>query len=110
MNDRTHLSGREFERLLEAVKGSRNEIRDHCLVLLMFRYGLRVSKACGLVLEQVDIDSRCSTSLASRGASPPRTRCGAMRSAQPSCRWQCIPTFYDMTAALLLPTRAQTPD
>jgi integrase len=55
MNDRKHLSGREFERLLEAVKGSRNEIRDRCLVLLMFRHGLRFSEACGLVLEQVDV-------------------------------------------------------
>ena len=58
MNDRKHLSGREIERLLEAVRGSRNEIRDRCLVLLTFRHGLRVSEACGLVLEQVDIESR----------------------------------------------------
>jgi type 1 fimbriae regulatory protein FimB len=58
MNDRKHLSGREFERLLEAVKGNRNEIRNRCLVLLMFRHGLRVSEACGLVLEQVDVESR----------------------------------------------------
>jgi type 1 fimbriae regulatory protein FimB len=58
VNDRKHLSGREIERLMEAVRGSRNEIRDRCLVLLMFRHGLRVSEACGLVLEQVDIESR----------------------------------------------------
>jgi integrase len=58
VNDRQHLSGREFERLLEAVRGSRNEVGDLCLVLLMFRHGLRVSEACGLVLEQVDIESR----------------------------------------------------
>ena len=58
VNDRKHLSGREIERLLEAVRGSRNEIRDRCLVLLMFRHGLRVSEACGLVLEQVDVESR----------------------------------------------------
>ena len=57
VNERKHLSGREFERLLEAVRGSRNEVRDRCLVLLMFRHGLRVSEACGLVLVQVDIES-----------------------------------------------------
>jgi integrase len=58
MTDRKHLSGREFERLMEAIKGSRNETRDRCLVLLMFRHGLRVSEACGSVLEQVDVESR----------------------------------------------------
>ena len=58
MNDRKHLSGREFERLLEAIKGSRNETSDRCLVLLMFRHGLLVSEACGLMLEQVDVESR----------------------------------------------------
>jgi integrase len=58
MNDRKHLSGREFERLLEAVRGSRNEIRDRCLILLVFRHGLRDSEACGLDLEQVDVESR----------------------------------------------------
>lgn len=58
MNDRKHLSGREFERLLEAIRGCRNEVRDRCLILLMFRHGLRVSEAFSLVLEQVDIESR----------------------------------------------------
>ncbi len=58
MNDRKHLFGREFERLLEAIRGCRNEVRDRCLILLMFRHGLRVSETCGLVLEQVDIESR----------------------------------------------------
>ena len=58
MTDRKHLSCREFERLLDAIKGSRNETRDRCLVLLMFRHGLRDSEACSLVLEQVDDESR----------------------------------------------------
>ena len=58
MNDRKHLSGREFERLLEAIRGCRNEVRDRSLILLMFRHGLRDSEACGLVLEQVDVESR----------------------------------------------------
>lgn len=36
----------------------RNEARDRCLLLLMFRHGLRVSESCGLELSQVDTESR----------------------------------------------------
>ena len=57
-SDRKHLTGREVERLIEATKGSRNEARDRCLLLLMFRHGLRVSEACRLRLDQVDSESR----------------------------------------------------
>jgi type 1 fimbriae regulatory protein FimB len=57
-SERKHLTGREVEQLISATKGSRNEARDRCLVLLMFRHGLRVSEACELKLDQVDIDSR----------------------------------------------------
>ena len=57
-SDRKHLTGREVERLIEAVKGSRNEARDRCLLLLIFRHGLRVSEACRMKLDQVDTESR----------------------------------------------------
>src|SRR5271165_406325 len=57
-SDRKHLTSREVERLIEATRDSRNEIRDRCLLLLMFRHGLRVSEACGLKLDQVDTESR----------------------------------------------------
>jgi type 1 fimbriae regulatory protein FimB len=57
-SDRKHLTGREVERLIEAARGSRNEARDHCLLLLMFRHGLRVSEACRMKLDQVDTESR----------------------------------------------------
>jgi type 1 fimbriae regulatory protein FimB len=57
-NDRKHLTGREVERLIEATRGSRNESRDRCLLLLMFRHGLRVSEAVGMKLDQVDTESR----------------------------------------------------
>ena len=57
-SDRKHLTVREVDRLIEATKGSRNETRDRCLLLLMFRHGLRVSEACGLKLDQVDTESR----------------------------------------------------
>ena len=57
-SDRKHLTGREVERLIEATRGSRNEPRDRCLFLLMFRHGLRVSEACRMRLDQVDTESR----------------------------------------------------
>jgi type 1 fimbriae regulatory protein FimB len=58
MDDRKHLTSREVERLMDATRGSRNEARDRCLLLLIFRHGLRVSEACQLKLHQVDTESR----------------------------------------------------
>ena len=58
MDDRKHLAAAEVEKLLTVTKGTRNKARDKCLVLLMFRHGLRVSEACGLVLSQVNMASR----------------------------------------------------
>ncbi len=57
-DDRKHLTAREVESLIAAVKDSRNEARDKCFLLLMFRHGLRVSEACALNLSQVDTESR----------------------------------------------------
>ena len=58
MKERKHLVSAEVYKLLDAAKDSRNAARDRCLLLLMFRHGLRVSEACGLKLSQVDIESR----------------------------------------------------
>src|SRR5512135_2737233 len=57
-DDRKHLTAREVEKLITATKGSRNEARDRCLLLLMFRHGLRVSEALGLSLSQIDLEGR----------------------------------------------------
>jgi type 1 fimbriae regulatory protein FimB len=48
--DRKHITAAEVDKLIAATRGSRNEARDRCLLLLMFRHGLRVSEACGLQL------------------------------------------------------------
>jgi type 1 fimbriae regulatory protein FimB len=58
MNERKHLTGREIEKLIAATKGSRNESRDRCLLLLMFRHGLRVSEALGLTIADIDLEGR----------------------------------------------------
>jgi type 1 fimbriae regulatory protein FimB len=55
---RDYLTGLEVGKLIAATKGTRNEARDRCLLLLMFRHGLRVSEACRLKLEQVDTKGR----------------------------------------------------
>lgn len=57
-DDHRHLTGLEVEKLLQAVKGARHEARDRCLILLMFRHGLRVSEAVGLKLSDVDMEGR----------------------------------------------------
>lgn len=58
MDERKHLTRLEVEKLLAATKGARNEVRDRCLILLMFRHGLRVSEAVGLKLSDVDMEGR----------------------------------------------------
>lgn len=58
MNARKHLTALEVEKLLAATKGTRHVARGRCLLLLMFRHGLRVSEACGLGMAQVDTESR----------------------------------------------------
>jgi len=57
-DDRKHLTSREVEKLIAATKGARNETRDRCLLLLIFRHGLRVSEALNMGLSQVDLEGR----------------------------------------------------
>jgi type 1 fimbriae regulatory protein FimB len=58
MTERKHLTPLEVEKLIAATAHSRNAARDKCLLLLMFRHGLRASEACSLKLHQVDTESR----------------------------------------------------
>jgi type 1 fimbriae regulatory protein FimB len=73
-DDLKHPTAREIEKLIEAAKGSRFEARDRCLLLMMFRHGLRVSEACGLEMSRVDIESRVLHVARVKKGFPPRTR------------------------------------
>ena len=56
---REYLSSDEIERLLAASKTfSRNPERDYCLLLLMFRHGLRISELTSLKLSDVKLELR----------------------------------------------------
>lgn len=51
-----YLTEQEVERLLQAAKDTRNPVRDQLLVLMMYRHGLRVSEACSMRRDSVDLD------------------------------------------------------
>ena len=53
---REHLTEREVERLIDAMKGNRWGHRDATMVLVAFRHGLRASELVDLRWEQVDLE------------------------------------------------------
>jgi type 1 fimbriae regulatory protein FimB len=56
---REYLTGDEVDKLLGAAKhSSRNPLRDYCILLLMFRHGLRVSELCSIKLSDINLDTR----------------------------------------------------
>jgi type 1 fimbriae regulatory protein FimB len=50
-----YLDPSEVERLLDAAKEGRHGARDHALLLLMYRHGLRAAEAVGLKLDNVNL-------------------------------------------------------
>lgn len=52
---RDFLGEAEIDLLLNAAKHSRHGVRDHLLILMMYRHGLRVSEAITLRRDDVDL-------------------------------------------------------
>ena len=55
---REHLTEAEIEKLLAALKQNRYGQRDWLIGLLIYRHGLRVSEACGLRWDDIDLTKR----------------------------------------------------
>ena len=49
------LTSAEIDRLLTAAKKGRHSVRDHLLILMMFRHGLRVSEAVTVKIDDIDL-------------------------------------------------------
>ena len=52
---KNYLDGAEMERLLAAARTGRHGVRDHLLLLMIYRHGLRVSEAIGLRWDHVNL-------------------------------------------------------
>ena len=55
---REHLTEAEVDKLLAALKRNRHGHRDWLIGLLIYRHGLRVSEACDLRWDDIDLGKR----------------------------------------------------
>ncbi len=53
--DRNYFFGDEIEQLLEEAKKNRYGIRDHLIILMMYRHGFRVSELVNVTLKDIDL-------------------------------------------------------
>jgi integrase len=65
---REHLTEAEMEKLLDALKRNRHGHWDWLIGLLIYRHGLRVSEACDLRWDDIDLPKRTSSPAGSRAA------------------------------------------
>ena len=87
--ERKHLTTLEVDRLLAATKENlRTGLRDRCLILLMFRHGLRVTEACTMRVDQVDLESKILQVQRLKGGLSTTSRCGRRKSVCSKAGWR----------------------
>ena len=67
---RQALTQDELDRLFAALKRNRHGHRDWLIGLLIYRHGLRVSEACDLRWDDIDLGKRTITSKSVRVPTP----------------------------------------
>ena len=77
------LTTAEVGRLLDATRAGRHGVRDHLLVLMMYRHGLRVSEAIALRRDEVDL-------AATRSTWPRRGRPGRLAAVGPAAQERAV--------------------
>lgn len=55
--EKNFLTESEMKKFLEAARKTRHGVRDHCLMLMAFRHGLRVSELIDIRLKDLDIET-----------------------------------------------------
>jgi site-specific recombinase XerD len=55
--EKNFLTESEMKKFLEAARKTRHGVRDHCLMLMAFRHGLRVSELVDIRLKDLDIET-----------------------------------------------------
>lgn len=56
IDKKNFLTEAEIDTFIKAARQTRNGVRDHCLVLMAFRHGLRVSETIDIRLDEIDLD------------------------------------------------------